>query len=258
VGVLAKRRILLAEDNPTNQMVASQMLRALDAEVIVCADGVEALERFEVEPVDLVIVDIEMPRLSGLDVIRAIRGRGDMRAAVPIVALTAYAMREHRERVGAAGADGLIAKPITSIEALGRELAAYVGPRRALAACTAETAVDAYDLVIDRAVFEALCEAVGKETMAELIDKVIADLSSAKADLAAALDGLDRAQIRSASHILISVAGALGAVRLQASARALNTLAHTDATDCIADGVRRCIGEIDAALAFAREQRAAE
>jgi two-component system aerobic respiration control sensor histidine kinase ArcB len=256
-AALAGRRILLAEDNPTNQMVASQMLRALDAEVIVCADGVEALERFEVEPVDLVIVDIEMPRLSGLDVIRAIRARGDARAGVPIVALTAYAMREHRERIAAAGANGLIAKPITSIEALGRELAAYVAPRRVLAARALEPSVEAHDLVIDLAVFEALCDAVGKETMAELIDKVIADLSAAQADLAAGLDGLDRVRIRSASHILVSVAGALGAVRLQASARALNTVAHTDAPDRIADGVRRCVGEIDAALAIARGQRAA-
>ena len=62
---LAGLRVLLAEDNPTNQMVASQMLRSLNAEVTVCADGVEALERFESEPVDLVVVDIEMPRLSG-------------------------------------------------------------------------------------------------------------------------------------------------------------------------------------------------
>ena len=126
---LAGLRVLLAEDNPTNQMVASQMLRALNAEVTVCADGVEALERFEAEAVDLVVVDIEMPRLSGLDVIRAIRARGDARAQVPIVALTAYAMREHRERIAAAGANGLISKPVTSVEALGRGLAAHVTRR---------------------------------------------------------------------------------------------------------------------------------
>ena len=113
--------VLLAEDNPTNQMVATQMLRALDAEVTVASDGIEALERFEAGEFDLVVVDIEMPRLSGLDVIRAIRARGDARAGVPIVALTAYAMREHRERIAEAGANGLISKPITSIEALGRE-----------------------------------------------------------------------------------------------------------------------------------------
>ena len=69
-----------------------------------------------------------MPRLSGLDVIRAIRARHDARAQVPIVALTAYAMREHRDRIAAAGANGLISKPITSVEALGRGLAAHLAP----------------------------------------------------------------------------------------------------------------------------------
>ena len=85
-----------------------------------------------------------MPRLSGLDVIRAIRARGDARAQVPIVALTAYAMREHRERIAAAGANGLISKPITSVEALGRGLAGArdAADRAAAAGGAAPTAPD--------------------------------------------------------------------------------------------------------------------
>ena len=258
-------RVLLAEDNPTNQMVASQMLTALNAEVTVCGDGVEALDCFDRQPVDLVVVDIEMPRLSGLDVIRAIRARSDARAQVPIVALTAYAMREHRERIAAAGANGLISKPITSVEALRRGLAAHLAPGFQTAAFHAPLHADAPEdateadggPVIDTAIFAALCEAVGPETMAELLEKVIADLISAQRELSDALVDLDRGPIRSASHILISVAGALGAVRLQACARMVNGVAHGDATDRIADGVRRCIAEIDAAVAFARACRAA-
>lgn len=248
-------RVLLAEDNPTNQMVASQMMRALNAEVTVCADGIEALERFDERPVDLVVVDIEMPRLSGLDVIRAIRARGDARAQVPIVALTAYAMREHRERIAAAGANGLISKPITSVEALRRGLAAHltlVGPP----AEAADPGATPTGPVIDAAIFAALVEAIGADTMGELLDKVTADLLAAQRELVGALASLDPAPIRSASHILISVAGALGAVRLQACARALNGAAHGEAGDDLGDGVRSCIAEIDAAVAFARARRA--
>ena len=260
VADLSGLRVLLAEDNPTNQMVASQMLRALNAEVVVCGDGVEALDRFDAEPVDLVVVDIEMPRLSGLDVIRAIRARPDDRAQVPIVALTAYAMREHRERIAAAGANGLISKPIVSVEALGRALAGHVVPvsGRREPSAPEPLPVAVAGPVIDLATFDALAEAIGADTMAELIEKVVADLRSAQATLAAALPGLDRASIRSASHILISVAGAIGAVRLQASARALNALAHGEPSERIADELRRCIDEIDAAVAFAgsgREKR---
>jgi CheY-like chemotaxis protein len=252
-------RVLLAEDNPTNQMVASQMLRSLKAEVTICSDGVEALERFEEEPVDLVVVDIEMPRLSGLDVIRAIRARTDARAHVPIVALTAYAMREHRERIAAAGANGLISKPITSVEALGRGLAAHVARHgRAEAPSPAPEAGDAdAEPVIDLVVFQALCDAIGSDVMGELLDKVVADLLGAQRELAGALDTVASEPIRSASHILISVAGALGAVRLQGCARKLNGLAHGDEREPIAEGARRCIAEIDAAVAFARARRAA-
>lgn len=125
-ALLAGLHVLLAEDNPTNQMVASNMLRSLGADVVVCSDGVEALKRFETFPADLVIVDIEMPRMTGLDVIRAIRARTDERARVPIVALTAYAMHEHRDRITGAGANGLIPKPVSSVDSFGRALAAHV------------------------------------------------------------------------------------------------------------------------------------
>lgn len=252
---LSGRRILLAEDNQTNQLVATQMLRALDAEVTLASDGVEALERFKEASCDLVIVDIEMPRLSGLDVIRAIRARGDARAQVPIVALTAYAMREHRDRIAAAGANGLISKPLTSIEALGEALVAHLAPEAQHP--QPEAPAEAEEPVADQAVFDALCRAIGQDMMDELLEKVVADLRQARADLAAALSPLDRKPIRAASHILISVAGAIGATRLQHCARMLNTSAHEEKEATLPAEVRCCMDEIDAAVAFADGQRRA-
>ncbi len=253
-------RILLAEDNPTNQMVANQMLRALNARVTITADGVEALEAFEAAEFDLVVVDIEMPRMSGLDVIRAIRGRTDGRERTPVVALTAYALREHRERISAAGADGLISKPITSIDALGRSLASHVAvpaPEASDPEGNAGADVEDGPPVIDMAVYDALCEAIGNDMMDELLEKVVGDLDSAGADLAAALEPLDEGPIRSASHILISVAGAIGATRLQNRARELNAAAHGGAAQDVAARVRDCLGELEAALRFARGRRKA-
>jgi two-component system aerobic respiration control sensor histidine kinase ArcB len=256
---LAGVRILLAEDNLTNQIVAMQMLRALRAEVTICSDGVEALERFDEQAFDLVVVDIEMPRMSGLDVIRTIRARADARGRVPIVALTAYAMREHRERIAAAGANGVISKPVTSVQALGRSLAAHLAPAGAddppSGPPTAGEAAEAP--VIDAATYAALCEAIGPELIAELLDKVIADLLSAQRDLVGSVSPIDRSVIRAASHILISVAGALGALRLQGCARALNASAHTEAEETLAAAVGHCASEIDHAVAFARERRSA-
>ena len=236
-------------------MVASNMLRALDAEVLVCSDGVEALERFDDFPADLVVVDIEMPRLTGLDVIRAIRSRTDAKAHVPIVALTAYAMREHRDRIAAAGANGLIPKPITSIEALGRELAAHVRTRDAAAWPTSEGAPsdDAALPVMDMTVFDELCRTIGPELVDELMEKVVADLVDSRARLEGALVPFDRSQIEGTAHILISVAGAFGAARLQARARVLNNGCRDAQVrrEAIEPEVRLCIDEIDAAVRYA-------
>jgi len=69
--------ILLAEDNITNQMVVTQMLDAMGAHFEIASDGVEALEKFETHDFDVLLLDIEMPRMSGLDVIRSVRSRTD-------------------------------------------------------------------------------------------------------------------------------------------------------------------------------------
>ncbi len=247
-------RVLLAEDNPTNQIVATQMLGALNASVTLSSDGIEALEQFETGDFDLVVVDIEMPRMSGLDVIREIRRRTDGRASVPIVALTAYAMRDHRDRIAAAGANGLISKPITSVEALGEALRLHLRARPDGVQPAPATAPQDQEPVADLAVYDALCVAIGEGMMAELLDKVVADLLQARADLDGARVSLDRKPIRGASHILISVAGAVGAQRLQSRARALNTAAHGEEPGGLSTDLGRCLEEIDAAVEFARSR----
>ncbi len=258
---LAGLHVLLAEDNPTNQMVASQMLRALGITCEICSDGVEALEKFETGTFDLVIVDIEMPRLSGLDVIRRIRARSDARRSVPIVALTAYALREHRDKIAEAGANGLISKPIISIEVLGNGLVSLVPWLRKDAAASPKPATapepetGSDEAEIDLVVYDALAEAIGPEMMDELLEKVVTDLESSGQNLSNGLDPLDLASIGSASHILISVGGAIGAARLQTIARQVNIASHNPADSDITPKVRECIREIDAAVRFAKGKR---
>lgn len=118
--------VLLAEDNVTNQLVATQMLGNLGATVDVASDGAIALERLAQNSYDILLVDIEMPRVSGLDVIRSVRSSAGELANAPVIALTAYAMQEHREKIRKAGADGLIPKPIISIEQFGADILNYM------------------------------------------------------------------------------------------------------------------------------------
>jgi len=110
--------------------------------------------------------------------------------------------------------------------------------------------------VVDRATYDALRDTIGTEMMDDLLGKFVADLERARADLAGAIEPTDRQTMRSASHILISIAGAIGAVRLESCARRLNVAApNADPADLGRD-VQSCLAEIDAAVTFARGERA--
>src|SRR5690606_34021444 len=92
-------RILLAEDNPVNQKLATRTLEKRGHTVFLANDGVEALDILTREAVDLVLMDVQMPRMDGLDATAAIRGRERIGGGrVPIIAVTAHAMAGDRER----------------------------------------------------------------------------------------------------------------------------------------------------------------
>ena len=216
---LTGMKVLLAEDNPTNQMVAMRMLEALGAEVTLAEDGARALEIAERGVFDFMLVDIEMPRVSGIDVIRHVRASPPPGSETPIIALTAYVMREHREPIMAAGADGIIPKPIVSIEQLGRDILDLIAVRRARGAAPGNA-------VIAEDIYRRLAETIGAEAMSELLARVTEDLAAAGGQVERALPGPDRNSIRSGTHVIISVAGAIGATGLQHAAQALNAAAH--------------------------------
>jgi two-component system sensor histidine kinase/response regulator len=110
-------RILLAEDNPVNQKVAVALLRKHGHAVTVAGDGAAALAALDRDNFDLVLLDVQMPVLDGLETAGRIRERerGGSRH-LPIIAMTAYAMKGDRERCLAAGMDGYIAKPVRAAE----------------------------------------------------------------------------------------------------------------------------------------------
>jgi CheY-like chemotaxis protein len=105
-----RARILLVEDNPVNQLVAKGMLGKLGCEVTVAAHGAEALDVLEHKNFELVLMDCNMPVMDGYEASRQIRRSGRW-PDLPIVALTANAMPEERERCRAAGMSDYLAKP---------------------------------------------------------------------------------------------------------------------------------------------------
>jgi len=112
----AKRalRILVAEDNPTNRMVIKAILSHAKAEVTFVEDGQEAVKTWQAQPFDLVLMDIQMPHMNGVEATQAIRQieASEQKPKTPIVAVTANAMPHQRQEYLAAGMDDHVAKPI--------------------------------------------------------------------------------------------------------------------------------------------------
>jgi len=126
---LATLRIVLAEDNLVNQRLATRLLEKRGHFVVVAGNGLEAVAAFEREKPDLILMDVQMPEMDGFEATAAIRakekGTGNR---VPIVALTAHAMKGDREKCLANGMDGYLTKPIRPQE-LDEVLETYVGKR---------------------------------------------------------------------------------------------------------------------------------
>ena len=119
-------RVLVAEDNTVNQMVVGAMLERLGMAVVVVHDGGEAVAALETDAFDLVLMDCQMPAMDGYEATRRIRSAGHGRAQVPIVALTAHALAEDRQRCDEAGMNGYLSKPVT-LQALADVLRRHLG-----------------------------------------------------------------------------------------------------------------------------------
>ncbi len=109
---LSGLKILLAEDNPVNQKVAARMLERLGHSVILAGNGLDALAALHNHSFDLILMDVQMPEMDGLEASRRIRVFEAGKTRVPIVALTAHAMDSHRDECLAAGMDSFLTKPI--------------------------------------------------------------------------------------------------------------------------------------------------
>jgi CheY-like chemotaxis protein/HPt (histidine-containing phosphotransfer) domain-containing protein len=115
------RRVLVAEDNPVNQRLVTALLEKAGCEVVVVPDGHKVIELWEAQDFDLILMDLQMPRLDGFEVTRAIREKEASHTAgagssspgrIPIIAVTAHALNGNREKCLQAGMDGYVTKPI--------------------------------------------------------------------------------------------------------------------------------------------------
>ncbi|MGE5360142.1 MAG: response regulator [Bacteroidales bacterium] len=218
-------RVLLAEDNPTNQKLVVLLLEQHGHHVVVTSDGQQALARWAKEEFDLVLMDVQMPVLSGLEAAASIRERErGTGKRVPIVALTAHAMTGDRERCLAAGMDGYVSKPLRPNELFAAIDAvlqpAGIGDARA-GLPSAEPAHGPLDTATLLAGFGG-----NRKLLGEVIDLFLADTPRILERAREALDHRDAAALARFAHTLKGSLGLFAQTGAYHAARRLETAAR--------------------------------
>jgi CheY-like chemotaxis protein len=119
------RRILVVEDNPLNLKLVRDVLEFAGYAVTAAGSGEESLRLAQEDPPDLVLMDLALPGIDGTETLQRLRS-GVLGSGVPVVAVTAFAMAEDRQRAATAGFDGYVEKPI-SVRALPGQVEAFLG-----------------------------------------------------------------------------------------------------------------------------------
>jgi PAS domain S-box-containing protein len=200
-------RILLAEDNPVNQQVATAMLLKRGHQVDVVGNGREAVDAVSKEGYDVVLMDIQMPEMDGFEATEKIRALPQGRA-LPIIALTAHALSGERERCLARGMTGYLAKPFKA-----HDLFTAVEGRGAQPADAGAAPAPAVDLAAFRRTME---EAGAAEAVDGILETFVATLPQRLEALVAAASGSDAEPLQRAAHAFKSAAGTIGAGHLAA------------------------------------------
>jgi signal transduction histidine kinase/CheY-like chemotaxis protein/HPt (histidine-containing phosphotransfer) domain-containing protein len=193
-------RILVAEDDPINQTLALRLLEKAGHHVIIVSNGREAVTAVGKHPFDLVLMDCQMPVMSGFDATRRIRLDEQERGThLPIVAVTAFAMQGDRERCLEAGMDDYLTKPLRW-EELKRMLAAMTTGERGEIAPPAAPGADPFELV-DPVAFREQFEEV-EELVTELATFLLESAPVAFAEIRQAIAARDLAGVGSTAHRL--------------------------------------------------------
>ena len=255
------RRVLLVEDNPINQKVALAILQRGGHRVDLAVNGQEAVDLALAAEYDLVLMDIQMPVLDGIEATRLIRAAGGPRAAVPIVAMTANAMQGAREEYLAYGMDDYIAKPIGAkamlkvieINSLRRDTAESGAADPMRAAVEASTLPDPTEVpAVDEEQLDSIQEIVSAKTFVDLIGSFLEGAAHriTLAEQQASAGNLTA--LARTTHDLVSMSGNFGASRVAHLARRIENAARSDDAELVAELMPSLLESADHAFGLIR------
>jgi CheY-like chemotaxis protein len=274
-------RILLAEDNATNQKLALRLLARMGYHADVAANGLEVLEALGRQLYDVVLMDVQMPEMDGLEATRSLRRELSGDRQPHIIAMTANAMQGDREMCLAAGMDDYVSKPIRIeelVDALSKSqpLAASqarhatpspspepepgsIAPQPASGEPGDISTLPSNAGVLDPAALEALLSMLGGEFayLVELIDSFLEDAPQLLAELNDSIAGEDAAGVRRVAHSLKSNGADFGAATFSGLCKELEMRAKEGALDGAADLAARIAAEyrsVAAALESVRRE----
>lgn len=255
-AVAAGLDILVVEDNPVNQLVATRMLEHAGHRVAVANNGQEAIDAFDSGRFDLILMDVQMPVMGGIEATQAIRAREARRSWVvqggwrpmPIIAMTAHAMQGDRERCLAAGMDDYVSKPIRPTELLaaiarvsgqGSEPDGEEGDT-SLLDLGSDEAGQVANLAEARAMFDG-----DEEIVQQLLGVFFRDFERLKSDLRQAGAARDRERLCQLAHSIKGSVGLFGATRATEAAVRLEALSREENPAAFGIGLERLEEELN-------------
>jgi PAS domain S-box-containing protein len=237
-------RVLLAEDNPVNQTLAMRILEKLGHKVKIVNNGREALGRSQAEEFDLILMDVQMPEMDGLEATIAIRdAEAGTGKHVPIVAMTAHAMKGDREKCLSAGMDGYLSKPIRIDEL--KQAMSEVKKTQNTGQASEQNAFRAIGPL------ESLLDSVmGDRTiLTEMAELWLADSAKQESQIRNGLDSGDAIMVQRAAHAL---KGSVGTFQASAAQEAANQL-EISAKDADLVGARKAFERLSMQIDLVRQ-----
>ena len=222
MAALQQRKVLLVEDNEVNQMVAQQILQSVGVEVVIANDGQEAVDLIDTCPFDAVLMDIQMPVMDGYEATEKIRQRYS-HEALPIIAMTANAMQQDREKALAIGMNDYLPKPV-EVDKLYEKLSQWIVGEAAGTVVSEVSTIDRVDQhtaeewpehLPGLAVIEGVARVVGSQAIyLNVLENFVEEKRDFVAEFEAALTTFPEGDAVALIHSLKGVAGTISANHL--------------------------------------------